>query len=107
MRLRTLAFLLALAAAIPAFANEFGDHCANGLANYKVLVATDCSINWTDQNSGKTYCGDAGCYKDCAADGFVCAGSYCYHECVNDGDCSSWETCTFDSADDFRGRCTG
>lgn len=56
MRLRTLAFLLPLAAAIPAFANEFGDHCANGLANYKVLVETDCSINWTDQNSGKTYC---------------------------------------------------
>lgn len=56
MRVRALAFLLPLAAAIPAFANEFGDHCANGLANYKALVETDCSINWTDPNSGKTYC---------------------------------------------------
>lgn len=56
MRLRTLAILLPLAAAVPAVANEFGDHCANGLANYEVLVATDCSVNWTDPKTGKTYC---------------------------------------------------
>lgn len=40
----------------PVFAGEFKDHCANGLANFELLVETDCSVNWTDDKTGKTYC---------------------------------------------------
>jgi YHS domain-containing protein len=43
-----------LIAASSAFAGEFGDHCAWGLANGK-KVKTDCSINATGPD-GKTYC---------------------------------------------------
>ena len=39
-----------------AFAGEYKDHCAAGLAIYDVLVETDCSVNWTDERSGKVYC---------------------------------------------------
>ena len=39
-----------------ALAGEYKDHCAAGLAIYGVLVETDCSINWTDQRTGKVYC---------------------------------------------------
>ena len=38
------------------YAGEYDDNCAAGLAIYEVMVKTDCSINWTDQKSGKTYC---------------------------------------------------
>jgi len=34
---------------------EYGKHCAWGLTMGK-QVATDCSINWTDSTSHKTYC---------------------------------------------------
>lgn len=34
---------------------EFGDHCAMGLTMGKEFK-TDCSVNWTDSKSGKTYC---------------------------------------------------
>ena len=37
-------------------AGEFRNYCANGLANYNALVKTDCSVNWTDGRTGKTYC---------------------------------------------------
>ena len=45
-----------LAGTLPAWAGEFGDHCANGLAGYDMLVETDCSVNWKDPKTGKTYC---------------------------------------------------
>jgi len=41
---------------VTAFAGEYKDHCAAGLAIYDVLVETDCSVNWTDQRTGKVYC---------------------------------------------------
>lgn len=57
MRHAALFFLILMAATVaPAVAGEFEDYCANGLANYKVLFATDCSVNWTDGTTGKTYC---------------------------------------------------
>ena len=34
---------------------EFGNHCAMGLTMGK-QVTTDCSINWTDSKTHKTYC---------------------------------------------------
>jgi YHS domain-containing protein len=48
--------LLLLALPLAAIAGEFGDHCANGLANYHLMVETDCSISWKHPESGKTYC---------------------------------------------------
>jgi hypothetical protein len=55
--------LIAIAAAMlsaPSFAErndtEFGGSCAYGLAEYGVVVPTDCSITWTDPKAGKTYC---------------------------------------------------
>lgn len=56
MTYRDLAFVLSIFATAPALAAEFTDHCANGLANYEMLVPTDCSVNWVDENTGKTYC---------------------------------------------------
>ena len=41
---------------VTALAGEYKDHCAAGLAIYDVLVETDCSVNWTDQRTGKVYC---------------------------------------------------
>jgi len=41
---------------VTGFAGEYKDHCATGLAIYDVLVETDCSVNWTDQRTGKIYC---------------------------------------------------
>ena len=38
------------------YAGEYDDNCATGLAIYEVMVKTDCSVNWTDEKSGKTYC---------------------------------------------------
>ena len=37
-------------------AGEFRDNCATGLAIYDVAVETDCSVNWADEKTGKTYC---------------------------------------------------
>ena len=37
-------------------AGEYDDNCATGLAIYDVLVETDCSVNWTDETTGKVYC---------------------------------------------------
>ncbi len=37
-------------------AGEYDDNCATGLAIYDVLVETDCSVNWTDERTGKVYC---------------------------------------------------
>lgn len=41
---------------VTAFAGQYKDHCAAGLAIYDMLVETDCSVNWTDQRTGKVYC---------------------------------------------------
>lgn len=34
---------------------QYGNHCAMGLVK-GLQVATDCSINWTDTTTNKTYC---------------------------------------------------
>lgn len=51
-----LSVLLAAAWIPVAGAGEFKDHCANGLANYTLLVETNCSVNWKNAANGKTYC---------------------------------------------------
>ncbi|HZP93001.1 MAG TPA: hypothetical protein VFB20_08980 [Burkholderiales bacterium] len=57
MRTAWTAVLAGLAAiALPAWAGEFNDHCAYGLAGFDMLVETDCSVNWKDPRTGKTYC---------------------------------------------------
>ncbi|MDZ4786063.1 MAG: hypothetical protein SGJ02_08310 [bacterium] len=38
-----------------AVTGEYGNHCAMGLTMGK-QVSTDCSINWVDTASKKTYC---------------------------------------------------
>ena len=50
-----IALLMSLVS-MTGFAGEYKDHCAAGLAIYEVLVETDCSVNWTDQRTGKVYC---------------------------------------------------
>lgn len=50
-----IALLMSLVS-LTGFAGEYKDHCAAGLAIYDVLVETDCSVNWTDQRTGKVYC---------------------------------------------------
>ena len=35
---------------------EFDGSCAWGLAEYGAIVPTDCSINWIDPTTHKTYC---------------------------------------------------
>jgi YHS domain-containing protein len=52
----SLTGVLLLALPLASIAGEFGDHCANGLANYSAMVETDCSISWKHPESGKTYC---------------------------------------------------
>ena len=57
MRVAPLFSALALVClSTPVSAGEFKDHCANGLANYELLVETDCSIDWKNDKTGKTYC---------------------------------------------------
>jgi hypothetical protein len=52
--------LAALLASAPSFAErndtQFGGSCAFGLAEYGVVVKTDCSVTWTDPKTKKTYC---------------------------------------------------
>ncbi|HTT39026.1 MAG TPA: hypothetical protein VMH32_15320 [Burkholderiales bacterium] len=50
--------VLAVAGLLPsvAFAEEFGGTCAYGLAERGREVKTNCSINWTNPGTGKTYC---------------------------------------------------
>ena len=60
--MRTL--LIALAVGLlsaPAFAAkkddaQFAGSCAWGLAEFGAVVPTDCSVNWTDPKTKKTYC---------------------------------------------------
>jgi hypothetical protein len=35
---------------------EFDGSCAWGLAEYGAIVPTDCSVNWIDPKTKKTYC---------------------------------------------------
>jgi hypothetical protein len=50
--------LLAVCALLPAeaFATEFEGMCAWALAERGAERKTDCSVSWTDLESGKTYC---------------------------------------------------
>lgn len=57
--MRTPAFaLLAALALLPALAmaEEFENICAWALAERGTQRLTDCSVNWKDPESGKTYC---------------------------------------------------
>ena len=57
--MRTLGFALLVAAALlPAksVAEEFDKVCAYALAEHGAEKKTDCSINWTNPETGKTYC---------------------------------------------------
>jgi YHS domain-containing protein len=57
--MRTPAFaLLAALALLPtgAVAEEFENICAWALADRGVERMTDCSVNWKDPETGKTYC---------------------------------------------------
>jgi hypothetical protein len=57
--MRTLGFALFAAAAwLPtkSVAEEFDKTCAYALAEHGAEKQTDCSINWTDPETGKTYC---------------------------------------------------
>jgi hypothetical protein len=57
--MRTPAFaLLAALAFLPtgAVAEEFENICAWALADRGVERMTDCSVNWQDPETGKTYC---------------------------------------------------
>ena len=57
--MRTLGFaLLAAAALLPtkSVAEEFDKACAYALAEYEAEKKTDCSINWINPETGKTYC---------------------------------------------------
>ena len=57
--MRTLGFvLLAAAALLPttSLAEEFDKVCAYALAEHGAERKTDCSINWTNPETGKTYC---------------------------------------------------
>lgn len=57
--MRTLGFaLLAAAALLPtnSGAEEFDKACAYALAEHGAKKETDCSINWTNPETGKTYC---------------------------------------------------
>ena len=38
------------------FAEEFAGTCAYGLAEWGREVKTNCSVNWTNPDTGKTYC---------------------------------------------------
>ena len=35
---------------------EFAGSCAWGLAEYGIVVPTDCSLSWTDPKTNKLYC---------------------------------------------------
>jgi hypothetical protein len=35
---------------------QFAGSCAWGLAEFGVVVRTDCSVNWIDPKTKKTYC---------------------------------------------------
>ncbi len=50
------ALIAVMSLPLAAAAGEFKDTCAYGLAEFGMLVETDCSINWKDPDSGKTYC---------------------------------------------------
>ena len=50
-----LASALVLTAALAA-EQEFDQNCANGLAEFGVKFKTNCKVNWSDPDSGKTYC---------------------------------------------------
>ena len=57
--MRTFSFaLLAAAVLLPtaAVAEEFDKVCAYALAEHGAEKKTDCSINWTNPETGKTYC---------------------------------------------------
>ena len=57
--MRSLAFaLLAVSVSLPrqASAEEFEGICAWALADRGVERKTDCSVNWKDPATGKTYC---------------------------------------------------
>jgi hypothetical protein len=57
MRALTLAVLAVCAlCSAPAFAAEFEGTCAWALADRGAERKTDCSVNWIDPESGKTYC---------------------------------------------------
>ncbi len=50
-----ISFFAVNAMAISKTSGEYGNHCAMGLVK-GLQVATDCSINWTDTSTHKTYC---------------------------------------------------
>lgn len=57
--MRTVGFgLLAAAALLPttSVAEEFDKVCAYALAEHGAERQTDCSIKWTNPETGKTYC---------------------------------------------------
>jgi YHS domain-containing protein len=57
--IRTLAFAsLAVSVLLPAYAlaEEFESTCAWALADREVERKTNCSVNWKDPATGKTYC---------------------------------------------------
>lgn len=57
--MRTLGFALFAAAALlptKSVAEEFDKTCAYALAEHGAEKETDCSINWTNPETGKTYC---------------------------------------------------
>ena len=66
MRTARAGMLFALIAlSLSAWAGEFNDSCAYGLSEYDVIVETDCSVNWQDLKTGKTYCfSDANAKRD-------------------------------------------
>ena len=39
---------------------EFKTNCAYGLAQYDVLVKTDCTVTWKNPTTGKVYCFSSG-----------------------------------------------
>jgi hypothetical protein len=59
--MRTIVTALLLTLSNPLLAGskdsaEFDGSCAWGLAEYGAIVPTDCSINWIDPKTSKTYC---------------------------------------------------
>ena len=57
MRMSSLALLaVAVPLPTPALAEEFEAICAYSLAEHGVERKTNCSINWTNPQTGKTYC---------------------------------------------------
>jgi YHS domain-containing protein len=58
MRSSLVALTLALLCC-PALAKEeveLAGACAYGLAEFGMVVETDCSVKWTNPETGKTYC---------------------------------------------------